>query len=398
MLGLVTPLLTVTLAVGVPLQGPKENGQENLPVLQRTSKPVQHDDLEFQLVSDAIWPLPARAGNSNPKLELPTGASPVRFQLRITNHQKNDIRLLSIVGTPVLQSADGTEFKVDFYGGNGLGVPKFISLAAGQTITVKGGARLYGDDRKGTALGWVDEFGTHWGIDGIKPGKYVLRLRYNTQRHAEDWTLVKNSGAWLGEVRTAEVPVEIVDLQASQPVVCTGLEATSRPDGTWELKKATERGWKDDLEVAALADGTWRAPATGKPTQVCLGFRMKTVEKWKVRIIPSIAMVRIKSAGGVELPVKKTTTTVPAEAPQLLVLRPEYSFTVATPAALFHDGKTMTLAWADRSGQVWHVENLQPGRHVVQYLIQAEKGEPALPISFWVGEVWTAPVIVEIKE
>jgi hypothetical protein len=359
---------------------------------------VQQDDLEFQIVSDSIWPLPARAEKGAPGAELPTGASPVRFQLRVTNHQKEQVRFLSAVGTPLLQSADGKELEVHCFGNDHIRVSKYVSIAPDKTVTVDGTASVYTGGRYGTCLWWEDAFGTNWWIDGLKPGKYVLRLRYNTRRDAEANSTVGKSGAWLGDVRTSEVPIEIVDLQASDPAVCHGVEALSRADGTWEFKKAEELGFKDTVVVRALADGTWQAPAAGKQTQVCLGFRMRTANKWWVRILPGIARVSIESADGVELPAKKAAAKVSMEPPQLLALRPEYSHTVASPASLFRDGKTMTLAWADDTGQVWHVENLKPGRYAVSYTIRAEKGEPSPYISYWVGELRTQTVTVEITE
>jgi hypothetical protein len=187
-------------------------------------------------------------------------------------------------------------------------------------------------------------------------------------------------------------------MKGSQPAVFDGMEAIFR-DGAWQLKNAGEQGWKDQVEVTAAAEATWQAPAAGKQTQVCLGFRMATVEKWWVRIIPSIATVSIKSADGVELPVRKTATKVSVAAPQFLTLRPEYSTTIATSASLFHDAKTMTLAWADRTGQVWHVEGLKPGRYAVRCLIRAEKGEPSPDLGYcWVGELLTPTAMVEIRE
>jgi hypothetical protein len=236
-------------------------------------------------------------------------------------------------------------------------------------------------------------------IDGLKPGKYLLRLRYNTRRHAERDTWVKESGAWFGEVRTAEVPVEIVDLKAaSPPAVANGVEAMSLTDGTWQVKKAEELGWKDQVEVSALAESTWQVPAAGKQTQVCLGLRMATVEKWWVRIVPSLALVQIKSADGVELPSRKTKATVPVDAPQMLALQPGISQSLAKPAILFHAGKALTLVWADGAGNVWHIDNLKPGRYSVRYVLRTEKGEPSQYISYWLGEIQTKTVMVEIKE
>jgi hypothetical protein len=77
-----------------PLPQPK--AAANLPVIQQTSKPTKTDNLEFQIVSSTIWPLPARIGKSPP--EIPAGQSRVQFQLRVTNHGNKEVRLLSIVG------------------------------------------------------------------------------------------------------------------------------------------------------------------------------------------------------------------------------------------------------------------------------------------------------------
>jgi hypothetical protein len=139
-------------------------------------------------------------------------------------------------------------------------------------------------------------------------------------------------------------------------------------------------------------------PAAGKPTQVCLGFRMKTVAKRWVRIIPSIAMVKIKSADGVELPPRQTGATVSVYSPQLLTLRPEFSQSLATSAILDRAGKVLTLAWADCAGNVWHVDNLRPGKYSLSYVMRTEKGDPTQSISLWLGGIQTQAVMVEIKE
>jgi hypothetical protein len=342
--------------------------------------------------------MPAAKGKADPAAQIATGASPVRFQLRITNYQNKDVKLLAAVGQLLLRAADGQEFKVHPAGAKHLRVPQYVTLAARKTTTIKGSANFSTGGPYGTCLWWEDEFGTNWYIKGLKPGDYTLRLRYDTRRLAEGNDFMLKSGAWLGDVRTAEVPIKIIELQASAPAVVSGVEARSLADGTWQLKKAADMGWKDDVEVTALVEATWKAPAAGRATPVGLGYRMATVEKWWVRIIPGLAAVSLRSTDGVELPVKKTTAKVTQVAPPLLALRPEFSHTVAIPAALARDGKTLTLAWADATGQVWHVENLKPGRYAVRYHLRAEKGEPSQFISYWVGDIRTPPVMIEIKE
>jgi hypothetical protein len=378
---------------GAPGEGKAE---PNLPAVQQTSKPVKADDLEFQLVASTLWPMPAEIGKG-PE-EIPAGQSPVQFQLQVTNRGNKDIRVLMHTGTPILTAADGKELPVRWLGADHVLVPKFVSLAARKTTTIQriSHLRTY---RKGSnlRLDWEDELGNAYQVEGLKPGKYSLKLRYNTRELADGWSLVKDSGAWLGDVRTAEVPVEIVELKASAPAVFNGVEALALPDGTWKLKKAEEMGWKDTIEVSALANGVWPVPAAGKQTQVGLGFRMGAVEKWCVRIVPSLAGVKIKSADGVELAARKTRATVPVDAPQLLGLEQRYSQSLASPAVLFHGDKALTLAWADGAGSVWYVDNLKPGRYSVRFVITADKGEPLESISYWTGEIQTEPVVIEIK-
>jgi hypothetical protein len=380
----------------VLLVGAEMKAQPHLPIIQQMSKPVKADDLEFQVVSSTIWPMPAGTAKSRPESwAAADGESPLQIELQVTNHGNKPVQLLSILGTPILRSSDGKELAVHFFGNDHTCTPKAVSLEIGKSVNIKGFARLYSVNN-GIKLWWEDEFGTNWWIEGLKPGKYLLRLHYNTRRLPDHWSSFKDLKAWLGGVRTEQVPIEIVDLKASPPAIFNGEEALLT-DGTWQIKKAAEIGWKDDLEVMALADGTWQAPAVGKQTQVCLGFRMRTVEDWWVRIIPSIAMVTVKSAEGVELPSSATGAVVPVDAPQLLTLQPEITKSVAIPAILFHDGKTLTLAWADSRGRVQHVSNLKPGTYTVRYVIRTEK-DASQYVSYWMGEIQPQPIMVEIKK
>jgi hypothetical protein len=56
-----------------------------------------------------------------------------------------------------------------------------LRVEAGKTINIKRSALLY-TDQKGLNLEWTDEIGMNWGIEGLKPGKYLLRLHYNPRR------------------------------------------------------------------------------------------------------------------------------------------------------------------------------------------------------------------------
>jgi len=405
--GITSVLLAGALGVGAviwPKAGDEalrpRGAEANVPVIQQRSKPVKADDLEFQIVSSTIWPMPKLIGKGLPEIKLVSGRSPVQFELQVTNRGKHAIRILHVVGKPILKAADGKEFKMQGGGADRECGPTVVNLEAGKTVTANRFAYLYMGKPGPMSLAWMDEYCEGWGIEDLKPSKYLLRLHYNT-RHGRDNSFITwagQSGVWMGDVQTAEVPVEIVDLKASRPVVVDGTEAMFRPDGTWEVVKAEERGWKDPVEIMALADTVWKAPAAGKETQVCLGFRIAAVEKWRVRIIPNLATVRINSADGAECRARKTGATVPVDAPQYLELDSEFSQSVAYPATLFRADKSLTLAWADGAGNVWHIENLQPGRYSVGYVIRADKGPPERQNSYWVGELQTAAVQIDIKE
>jgi hypothetical protein len=370
----------------------------SLPAARQTSQPVRIDDLEFRIVSNTIWPMPARVGKSPPGIQLPTGESPVQFELSVTNLGAKAIRFVSILGMPTLKSAAGDTFEAHYLGTNLSSLPEVVTLAAGNTVRAASRAHLSTEGLKGTCLELMDEFGGVWRMEGLKPGKYLLSLRYDTRQRARDNASIENSKAWKGDLRTAEVPIEIVDLAASAPTVVNGVEALSMANGGWQIKKAEELGWKDPIEIMALADSTWQAPEAGKQSTIGLGFRMAAIEQWAVRIIPSLTMVHIKSADGIVRPSRKTGAKIRVAAPPLLLLRSEFSQSVATPAILFRAAKSLTLAWADGAGDVWHVENLQPGRYSLRCVVRAEKGAPNPHISYWLGELHTATFNVDIKE
>ena len=362
-----------------------------LPAIQQSSKAVNADDLEFQIVSSTIWPMPAQIAKNPVDAKLTSGGSPVSFELRVTNRGKQAIQFLDAVGTPILKDADGQEWKAQHVGANHYCRPTVVNLEPGKTFTAKRVAQLVKDKAGLMSLSWLDETCGIWRTNDLKLGKYFLRLHYNARETGP-------SGVWLGNVQTAEVPIEIVDLKASQPVVVNGVQAASLPDGGWEIFKAEERDWKMPVEIRALADSIWKGPAADIETRVCLGFRVASVEPWRVRIIPSLATVHMRSENGRNFPARQTGATVPVGAPFFLALDPNFNRSVAYSAALFRAGKSLTLAWADGAGNVWNIDKLQPGRYSLHYVIRAEKGQPQPYSYYWLGDLQTAAVQVDIKE
>jgi RNA polymerase sigma factor (sigma-70 family) len=338
----------------VPPATPGE-GVRDRPAGDRASEPAPAKGLEFQVLTDPVWPAPG-----------PGGVSPLRLQLRVTNRGKEGVRFLPVLGTPILKTADGKPLKAQAHGSDHVRrLPNPVPLEPGKAVTVTEAAQLFRRGN-GLALYWEDQGGTVWSYDGLQPGKYLLRLHYKSPGPG---------GTWAGEALTKDVEVVVRELRASAPVVA------------------------NQLRVCALADGTWQAPAAGQQGQVALGFRVTKVQQpnW-ARIIPRIAAVRVQAPDGTELPVKKVATGLPGRVPQALHMNPDMSRTLAEPASLARAGGALVLTWADSAGDVWQVAGLRPGTYQIRYVIRADRGKAAGDWTTWTGEVQTAAVEVTIKE
>jgi hypothetical protein len=226
-------------------------------------------------------------------------------------------------------------------------------------------ARLIKRDN-GFALYWEDSGGTMWSFDGLQPNKYLLQLHYTSTGH-------KNS--WAGEVLTKTVTVDLRELKASAPVLA------------------------NQIEVCALADSIWAAPAAGSASAINLGFRVTKRQKptW-ARIIPRIVGVSLRAADGSELAVKKVGVIPPDREPQALHMEPDASRSVVEPAQLTRAGKALVLTWVESDGSVWQVAGLHAGKYAVRYVVQADPGRTPGDWTTWTGAVRTAPVEVVVKE
>jgi RNA polymerase sigma factor (sigma-70 family) len=333
----------------------QEEEAHRVPAAFEASEPASVKDLELEALTNPVWPSPGAGGFSL-----------LQLQLRVTNRGKDNVRFLPILGTPLLTTADGKPLKAQLHGRDHVRrLPNPVALEPGKAATAKELARLFHRD-KGLSLYWEDETGNEWSYDGLRPGKYLLRLHYKS---------TGPNGTWAGEAQTNPLAVEIRELKTSAPVVA------------------------NQLEVCALADGAWPAPAAGQQSLIALGFRVTKVQQptW-ARILPYIAAVSVLSADGVELPVKKLATGRDNPGPEALHMNPNMSRTLAEPALLSRTGQGLALTWADRAGHVWQIEGLRPGTYTVRYLIRAEQGKTPSEWTTWTGEVRTAPVEVTIKK
>jgi hypothetical protein len=345
-------LMAVSLGLArAPLPPPRP--ASNVPVTVQASEPVKVNELEFQVLAAGLWPVPAAGG-----------LSPLQLQLRVTNRGKDNVSFLPILGQPSLQTADGQPVQTRCLGGNGLRrLPDQITIEPGKSFTVTEPAQLFSNP-DGPRLSWMDETGSVWSSDSLRPGKYLLSLQY---------TSMGRNGEWAGKAQTAALAFEIRELKASASVTSKG------------------------LEVWALADGAWRAPAEGKQTRIDLGFRIANAQKpaW-ARIFPCIGTVSIKSVDGKEHLPNKAGTVSAEGSPQALHMEPDVSRTLAQPALLFQSGQALALSWVDSAGTVWQFEGLKPGKYTVRYTIQALKGKTPAEWTTWTGDIQTAPLEVEI--
>jgi hypothetical protein len=167
------------------------------------SKPVRVDGVDFQVVADRRWPLPAEGKQQT-----------VAIQLRVTNTTDKDVHFLIWEQPTVeLTTADGKKLEWG-YGRNGTAPVMFMLVEAGKSRMFSRTATLYG--RVGDTFPRVegrDNSGGLWYYTGIGPGKYKLTVAYaNKQAKGNDLDL------WVGKVVTEAVEVEIPNDVAAAPL------------------------------------------------------------------------------------------------------------------------------------------------------------------------------------
>jgi hypothetical protein len=353
----------------------------NLPVQKQWSKPVEVDGLEFQIAASPIWPAPGPIAGA----ESPFGWSQIRFELRITNRGKIPVRLLEMTGRPLLKLAGGKEFPL-INGGSAWSDcgPKTIVVEPGGWINARGHLTLYVGSSKGISVDWLDPICDFWGTHDLKPSNYLLSLHYSAG-NAKEWAASR--GAWMGDVKTAEIPIAIADMRLSAPVIVHREEEF--PD---------DLGRKNPLKIVGLSESIWKVPAAGKATRISLGYRLGLVEKSGQRIVPRLVSVHLRSADGVELPVRKTGIAVPVDEPAMIDMQPNINQSSAFAATLFREGQSLTLAWADGNGNVWNIDDLRPGRYSVRLVLRGARGAPGFQNSYWIGELRTADMEIEIRD
>jgi hypothetical protein len=317
------------------------------------SDAVTKDNLEYQALSYPVWPLPEEKG-----------VSVLELGIRVTNRNSKPVSFLPIVGTPVLKTTDG---KAVLPRGPSIispqRLPEVLSIEPSKSITAYESCLLHGS-KKGPSLNWKQAGGAWWLYDRLQSGPYVLQLRYQTQGEAGE----------ARDVLTKGITIVLRKLNASNKVFSNG------------------------LAVSALADQTWRAPEPGKHTFINIGFRLTNVKgPNSAGVIPSISTVTITSSGGVSTSAAKTGQIIPRRPPQVFHMVPDISYTYAEPLILSNTGKSLALTGADGHGNGWQIKGLHPGKYMVRYVIQGQKGATPDAWTSWTGEIKTAEIEVEIK-
>jgi RNA polymerase sigma factor (sigma-70 family) len=160
------------------------------------SKPVRVNGADFEVTTEKVWHMPPAAGKMQP----------IDIRLRIVNRGTTEVTFnLFDTITPILKTPDGKEHELHSVR-KGTGPAQPIRVAPGKSVNVAYSGTLdLLNDGKTARLSGGDLSGGMWSFDGIKPGKYTLRLAYANQ--------TPGSSYWLGTVKTEPVAFDVATLK-----------------------------------------------------------------------------------------------------------------------------------------------------------------------------------------
>ncbi|HEV3256802.1 MAG TPA: hypothetical protein VG013_07990 [Gemmataceae bacterium] len=210
-------MVAATLALGLWLALVEPEGQptpegEPAPGQPKPEMETRRlEGLEFQAAVERKWTIPVSWGTGREwKVGSGTGVdptaskpSPVKLGLRITNRTGKDL-LFSDSGISVsLRGADGRELRSlhIVYGTFPARPP--VRVRAGRSATLSFEAKLQWLGLPHGPPTTLHLIGRQWSIKGLGPGKYQLRLGYNSHEKGPD--------GWSGTVLTDSVQVELVN-------------------------------------------------------------------------------------------------------------------------------------------------------------------------------------------
>ena len=132
-----------------------------------------------------------------------------------------------------------------------------------------------------------------------------------------------------------------------------------------------------------------------------------------ILMMPNIAKVKLKTAEGIELPMKKAPGKVFHPVPEFVGMGYDSSHTFAEPALLRQSADSLELTWSDVTGNVWKIEGLRRGKYQIRFVVQgylwpakealeyvnqARSGIAPARLPPFTGEIETASVDIEIRK
>lgn len=156
------------------------------------SEVVEMNGLAFQVVADTVWAVPP-AGKE----------TPVAITMRVTNRTDKDIDL-PLMDTVTVRLTDAAGKSPDYTAGRDETTPvPPIVVPAGKSVDVPYPARLgWAEKGPGMYVGGHDGSGMVWRFSGLRPGKYSVSLRYESNPP-------QGSKLWRGSLSTKGVAAEI---------------------------------------------------------------------------------------------------------------------------------------------------------------------------------------------
>jgi RNA polymerase sigma factor (sigma-70 family) len=347
---------------------------------------AEKDGIVFELVlPDRAWTVPE---------DKPGNKSPVTFGLRVTNKTEKPLRFSTFdTRFPEMTGPDGKALHLEWERRRSrapteadcplIGPGKSVTLPIDAALSWQSGAIRFGGG---------DGFGGWWHFDGLRPGRYRLRVAYRNKdasvRLPGKEELLE--GIWTGEVATPFADVSLREREG---------------------KNLKERGAAIEKNGAAfellVPEERWTIPERGKITRVELGLRI-TNTSTKPRRFGRFGTMVPEMVGPSAKPLEHGEESAEIAGPRVFdypLVLPGESVTFSLDAEILWQGRGPQFsAGADRYGAYWHFDDLHPGRYKVRIayastdasVVVKPKGERVQDI--WTGKIETPFVEVTLAD
>jgi RNA polymerase sigma-70 factor (ECF subfamily) len=362
---------------------------------------IERDGMTFELVlPDRSWSIP----ENKPGLK-----TPIELGLRITNRSEKALTFGRYGGSDEMliaemTGADGKALQrnlLEVFRHSGPQESDFALVLPGKSVTFFLDAGLFWE--RGThRLGGKDGHGGGWFFDDLKPGRYQVRIVYESKDAS---VTLKPSGKVMKDIWTGKVETPFVEVSLGnggrEHEKDKGAAAVERDGAAFEL---------------VLPDRAWSIPEDkpGLKTPTKLGLRVTNKTDKPLRFA-RFATPFPEIAGSDGMPLKPTTgvwkrTPLITEADFPLVL-PGKSVTFSIDAALFWQDSN--LQWggsyahagdATGWGSSWSFQDLKPGRYKIRIVYQSKEASATVDpdrkvlTDIWTGRIETPFVEVSLRE